>query len=127
MEDKFKQIHCNDDDVLEIGAYIYKVSKLLQSLNQSSNTNIAFKLQQELNAKGIIIQQPHSESWFSEGLDCKILNLGSPNWKQGKLKFNISVEFYVEHESVTTNNINSEISQTESPLDDLRRLINEDH
>ncbi|BCL39050.1 KGK domain-containing protein [Nostoc sp. MS1] len=127
MEEKFKPISCNGDDVLEVGENIYKISKLLQTLNQASNSSLAYKLQQELSSQGVNIQQSHSEIWFSEGLDCKILNLGSSSWKQGKLKFNISVEFYVEQESVTTNNIHLEISQPESPLDDLRRLIKEDN
>lgn len=55
---------------------------------------------------------------FKEGIDVQILNLGSKSWKRGKLKFKLSVEFYVEEED-------REIKEPESPLDDLRRKINE--
>jgi len=119
MEENFKSINCNDDDVLEIGDYTYKISRFIQALNQAVNSDLAYKLQQELNENGVIIEYRHSERWFTEGLDCKILNLGSPSWKKGKLKFNINVEFYIEEELETSN-------KPESPLDDLRRLIKED-
>ena len=127
MEGNFKPISCNGDDVLEVGENIYKISKLLQALTKASNSDLAYAIQQELRSKGVNIQQSHSEVWFTEGLDCKILNLGSPSWKKGKLKFNINVEFYIEEESETSNNITSEISEPESPLDDLRRLIKEEN
>jgi hypothetical protein len=127
MEENFKPINCNGDDVLEVGENIYKISKLLQALTKASNSSIAYRLQQELSSKGVNIQDSKSEVWFTKGLDCKILNLGSPSWKKGKLKFNISVELYIEEESEISNNITSEISEPESPLDDLRRLIKEEN
>jgi hypothetical protein len=52
-------------------------------------------------------------------MDAEILNLGSKSWKKGKLKFKLSVEFYVEEEEI------EEIKEPESPLDDLRRMIND--
>lgn len=127
MEENFQPINCNGDDVLEIGESLYKISKLLQALTKASNSDLAYAIQQQLRNKGINIQQSNSEVWFTEGLDCKILNLGSPSWKTGKLKFNISVELYIEKESVTGDNIPSDISEPESPLDDLRRLIKEEN
>ncbi|BAB72588.1 KGK domain-containing protein [Anabaena sp. FACHB-709] len=126
MEDRFKQAECNDNDVLEIGDYTYKISKFLEAFHKANRSDLACELQQQFNANGIIIQQPYSKIWFNEGLYCQILNIGSQGWKKGKVKFNISVEFYIEEESETDNNVHSEISETESPLDDLRRMINEE-
>ncbi|MEH1945490.1 MAG: KGK domain-containing protein [Nostoc sp.] len=55
-----------------------------------------------------------------------MLTLGSPSWKKGKVKIKISVEFYIEEEDLQiTNSNNSEITEPESPLDDLRRMIQE--
>ncbi|ABA24160.1 conserved hypothetical protein [Trichormus variabilis ATCC 29413] len=126
MEDRFKQAECNDNDVLEIGDYTYKISKFLQAFHQANRSDLACELQQQLNENGIVIQQQHSKTWFNEGLDCQILNIGSQGWKRGKVKFNISVEFYIEEEAEMDNNAHSEISETQSPLDDLRRMINEE-
>jgi len=43
------------------------------------------------------------------------------------VKIKISVEFYVDDENVQiTNSNNSEITEPDSPLDDLRRMIHEE-
>lgn len=65
-------------------------------------------------------------NWFQKGIDCEILTIGSQSWKKGKVKIKISLEFYVEEEDVQiTNSNNSQITEPESPLDDLRRMINQ--
>ncbi|MFM2063918.1 MAG: hypothetical protein RLZZ507_3589 [Cyanobacteriota bacterium] len=118
MEEKLKLIECNDDDVIEFGNKTYKVSKMRQAVNESSNQPLAYALQRELSNKGVKINQKPSDNWFEKGIDCEFLNLGSKSWKKGKVKLKLSVEFYVEEED-------TEIKEPESPLDDLRRKINE--
>ncbi|MEH2089404.1 KGK domain-containing protein [Nostoc sp.] len=126
MEDRFKSIECNDGDVLDFGDNIYKVAKFKQAMDNSSNSALEFTLNQELSRQGVEIKQSQIMSWFKEGIDCEILTLGSPSWKKGKVKIKISVEFYIEEEDLQiTNSNNSEITEPESPLDDLRRMINE--
>ena len=49
--------------------------------------------------------------WINEGLECEILKLGSNNWKKGKVRINISLEFCPDE---------PEISEYESPLDEIR-------
>lgn len=127
MEDVWKNIDCNDDDVLDIGGNTYKIGRLRRALHQSSNVNLAHTLQQQLNAKGITIKQPNSDNWFNEGMDCQILTLGSQRWKKGKVIFKVSVEFDIEDDLEISNNKNSEIAESESPLDDLRRIIHEEN
>ncbi|WP_414752885.1 KGK domain-containing protein [Anabaena sp. CCY 9910] len=126
MEDRFKPAECNDNDVLEIGDYTYKISKFLEAFRQINRSDLAYGLQQQFNENGIVIQQQHSKIWFDEGLDCQILKIGSQGWKRGKVKFSISVDFYIEEEAEMDNNAHSEISGTQSPLDDLRRMMNEE-
>jgi len=53
---------------------------------------------------------------INEGLECEILKLGSNNWKQGKARINISLEFCPDE---------SEIPEYESPLDEIRREMNQ--
>jgi hypothetical protein len=50
--------------------------------------------------------------WINEGLRCEILKLGSNKWKKGKVRINISLEFCPDE---------PEISEYESPLDEIRR------
>ncbi|MCV3215189.1 hypothetical protein OGM63_17000 [Plectonema radiosum NIES-515] len=37
---------------------------------------------------------------FMQEVYCEVLNLGSKGWKKGKLRFKISVEFYLEEEDL---------------------------
>jgi hypothetical protein len=69
------------------------------------------------------MNSPHAR-WFNNGIDCEILNLGAKNWKKGRVKIKISVEFYVEEE---TDSSNKEVSEPESPLDDLRQMLNQEN
>jgi hypothetical protein len=124
MEDKFKLIECNDSDVIEIANNTYKINRVRKALNKASNSSLGYALKNELKSQGIIISLDNSDALFNQGLSCEILNLGSSNWKKGKLRFKVSVEFYIEEDEPHKNNI---ISEPESPLDDLRRLINEEN
>ncbi|MEH1946725.1 MAG: KGK domain-containing protein, partial [Nostoc sp.] len=100
MQDEFKQIECNDGDVLDFGDNIYKIAKFKQAIDTSSNYALECTLNQELSRQKIHIKQSQDANlnWFKEGIDCEILTLGSPSWKKGKVKIKISVEFYIEEE-----------------------------
>ena len=37
--------------------------------------------------------------WFDEGAECKLLRLGESQWKQGKVRIRIEVEFIPDDES----------------------------
>jgi hypothetical protein len=54
--------------------------------------------------------------WINEGLRCEILKLGSNKWKKGKVRIKISLEFCPDE---------PEISEYESPLDEIRREMNQ--
>ncbi|WP_335066766.1 KGK domain-containing protein [Nostoc sp.] len=125
MQDEFKPIECNDSDVLNFGDNIYKVAKLKQAMDTSANSHLGNILNEELRRKGVDINNS-LVNLFQKGIDCEILTLGSQSWKKGKVKIKISVEFYIEEEDIEiTNSKNSEITEPESPLDDLRRMIHE--
>ncbi|MEH2420995.1 MAG: KGK domain-containing protein [Nostoc sp.] len=127
MEDGFKPIECNNGDVFDFGDNTYKIAKFQQAMDTSSNSMLENALNQELSRQGIKIKQSPNENWFQKGIYCEILTLGSQSWKKGKVKIKISVEFYVEEQDVQIiNSNNSEITEPESPLDDLRRIIHEE-
>lgn len=127
MEDKFKALNCNDDDVIEFGNNTYKISRFKQAISKSMNDFLARQLYNQLNHNGIHINQANSNSWFERGINCKILNLGSQTWKQGKVRFKMSVEFYIEEDIDNINSEDSIIPEPESPLEDLRRTIYEEN
>jgi len=78
-----------------------------------------------LNPPGI--NQPYSR-WFKNGMDCKIINLGSEQWKKAKVQVKLTVEFHVESEEteeIIDNNNSENIESEVSPLDDLRQKFNQ--
>lgn len=50
--------------------------------------------------------------WINEGLECEVLNLGATQWKKGKVRIKISLEFCPDE---------LEIPEYQSPLDEIRR------
>ncbi|MGB5960690.1 MAG: KGK domain-containing protein [Coleofasciculaceae cyanobacterium] len=60
------------------------------------------------------------EKWLDEGVDCATLKFGSEGWQKGKVRFKISVEFCPEEPEI------AETPQPDSPLDDLRQMINKE-
>ena len=66
------------------------------------------------------------ETWFGEGLECKILKPGAKSWERGKVR--ISLEFEPEELEITQTVESSELenSKSESPLDDIRQRMSKD-
>jgi hypothetical protein len=128
MEDNLKLIECNDDDVIECNDLIYKVSKLKQALDiLSDNEEFLRQFWDLLREENInyLEEGDYNTECFTEGMDVKILNLGSKFWKKGKLKFKLKMEFSAEAEELEESSEKDVIKEPESPLDDLRRMINE--
>jgi hypothetical protein len=138
MEDRFKPLDCNDDDVLSFGDATFKVGILRKAVHKSFGNDLGYSLTSQLsNSQGVRIDstilapqgmnQPYAR-WFGDGIDCEILNLGSKSWKKGKVRIKVSVEFYAEEPEVSETPASDglEINEPESPLDDLRQMINQE-
>jgi hypothetical protein len=68
------------------------------------------------------------ERWLSEGVDAKVLQFGAKSWQKGKVRLKISLEFCPDNpqpEEVAASN-ETDATQSESPLDDLRQQINQE-
>ena len=67
-----------------------------------------------------------SSSWYSEGRDCEILKLGSKGWQKGKIKIKVTVEFCPDEPEIeeTLVSTQAEVNQSQSPLDDIRQMMN---
>ncbi|HEY9690822.1 MAG TPA: KGK domain-containing protein [Oculatellaceae cyanobacterium] len=132
MSNKFDVIDCNDDDVLSFGDATFKVRRFTTAVRRAFGSSMGRTLSDGLNSQGVQIDnqivmpsgKPDDyKRWFGEGINCEILKLGYPSWKKGKVRIKVSVEFYMEEDEDKLDN--QEISEPESPLDDLRRMINE--
>lgn len=131
MSNGFEPLNFNDNDILSFGDVTYKVDKFQQAVNKSFGYLMGRTLTSELQSSGIHIQSSSRswtsedyKNWFSNGVNFEVLNIGSKNWKKGKVKIKFSLEFYVENEIIETDNSNEpKISEEQAILDEIRRLI----
>ena len=105
-----------DDDVIEIDDQLFKVGKIKFALEDSMKEKVIPERFNE-HIKYVGIKTRHKGiNWFEEGIDCQILKAGDSGWKKGKLKIKISFEFCPDE---------SETSEYQSPLDEIRQEIQE--
>ena len=108
---------CGDDDVLAFNADLVKVGKFRDLVKFAFNdpNQIPDTLFGLLRTNGVYI---NPQDAFGKGLDGEILKIGAKGWQKGKLRIKVSLEFYPDE---------PEISEPESPLDDLRQMINQEN
>ena len=141
MKNKCNFHNCGNDDALSFGNAMLKVEKLKETVNkllpeyalgEELNKSLS---EQNLNIEvGLTTNQRRNayDKWFGKGIECEILRVGAQGWQKGKikLKLNVTIEFCPDEPEVedTPKNNESETSQPESPLDDLRRqLLNQEN
>ena len=105
----------DDADVVAFGTTMHKVGKVKAAIKEMSrsrgslDTYLANELKTSLGT---------SNWWVAPGTDCEILKVGGRDWKKGKVKLRIVVEFYPDEPDV------EEVNQAESSLDDIRLMVN---
>ncbi len=57
------------------------------------------------------------KKWIEEGINCERLNPGDPQWKKGKVRVRVVVEFLPDE---------PELSDYQSPLDEIRQEMQQD-
>lgn len=65
--------------------------------------------------------------WLQNGIDCERLKPGLNEWQKGRVRIKVSLEFCPDEPEIEEELVSEqvEIEEPESPLDDLRRMINE--
>lgn len=68
-----------------------------------------------------------SEEWYRKGVDCELLKPGTEGWRKGKIRIKISFELCLDEPEISEipSSNKAETNQPESPLDDMRRMINQ--
>ncbi len=136
MKDNFYLPDCGDNDVFSFGdtqSVMFRVSKLRDAMTKAFQEDETVKeaLTQFLISQGMGIKM--GRGWtnpisFGEGTNCEVLKVGAKSWQKGKIRIRVSLEFYPDEPDFEEIPVNSqlEISKSESPLDEIRRMINED-
>lgn len=123
MKFDFDMQKFGDNDVISFAEQMTKVGKFKEALN-SAITNLGNELVEWFESQQIKGTKIYDGSrrdftnwkWFTEGKNCEILKIGAKGWQKGKIRLRVILEF--EPEEPETN-------EPESPLDDLRRMMND--
>jgi KGK domain len=96
---------CGDDDVIAFGEAMFRSGKLKRAIGQSFDGSVGRAIDQKLRQHGLDIPirmigstrlaNEHCQ-WFDEGISCEILDLATRRWCKGKVRVQVSVEFFVE-------------------------------
>lgn len=118
MEFNYYMQNCNDDDVIQVPNALYKMAQLKNAMKFAfrNEYKIPYVLFHALQEKGVRIE--NISQVLNDGLDSEILKIGAKGWQKGKLRIKVTIEFCPEQ---------SEIPQAESPLDDLRQMLNQEN
>lgn len=137
MEDNSFLPDCGDDDVLQFRSEMLRVGKVRKAVQNAFDDEVAQTLSDSLKSQGVNIA-PESQIindeihifhwlWFREGIDCELLKIGAKGWQKGKVRIRLTLEFCPDDSEVagTVASNDPEIAPSESPLDDIRRMMNE--
>ncbi|AFY46505.1 KGK domain protein [Nostoc sp. PCC 7524] len=126
MEENFSLSNCSNDDALSVKDKVFKILQIKEAIKKSFSGELSNELYKALNNCGVSIDPGGylvgnkfyrcNNQWFNQGIDCEILKPGSQGWQTGKLKIKVTLEFIPDQPN---------IPEPESPLDDLRRMMNE--
>ena len=118
MEFNYYLQNCHDDDVIQVPNAIYKMDRLKNAMKFAfrNEDKIPYVLFHALQEKGVRIE--NISQLLDDGLYSEILKIGAKGWQKGKLRIKITIEFCPDQ---------SEIAQPESPLDDLRQMLNQEN
>ncbi len=109
----------NEKDVIAFGNNLLKVERFRSAIKEAISHEVLHGLNQCLTRWKI----PEQYQWFTEGDNCEVLSLGSGEWTKGKIKFTVLVEFLPDEPEIPC--LPASNAQVESPLDDIRQILNE--
>lgn len=128
MEDKFEIIdpEFKDEDkdgVIAFPQSMFKLSDFLTAVKEAFQSKGLDELASKLsNRGGVPVWKDNKPLWLSQGIKTEILRLNGKGWQKGKIRIKLTLEFCPDEPELKETAANT---GTESPLDDLRRIINE--
>lgn len=113
----------DDNDVLMFGEAMFKIAKFRNAVEYAFKNYLSENLQSVLVQHSINITM---RGCFGDGVNCEVLKIGAKGWKKGKVRIRVSLEFCPDEpdiqEALESNQLLS--NQLESPLDDIRQMMN---
>lgn len=123
MDDKFEILDSEQGDVVvDFNGSTFKLSQLGLAMSEIILQSNLEKLNERLTFKeSAKVPSYRDDVWLYKGVSCEVLKPGK-NWQKGKARIKVTLEFCPDEPEIEES---SEIKVPESPLDDLRRQIND--
>ncbi|KZL48000.1 KGK domain protein [Nodularia spumigena CENA596] len=128
MPENFSLKNCSDDDALFCKDKGFKIIQIKEAVKQAFCGELGKALYELLNSYGVQLDPGGSvvgnkfyrdtKKLFEEGIYCEILKLGAKNWQKGNIRIKVTLEFIPDESSII---------EPESPLDELRQIINQNN
>lgn len=97
----------------------FKISKLMEKLNNFFKQSVLDKLSEKLN-QVVLGTPPNYKGEWSNSVDAEILEPQSGEWKKGKVRMRVILEFCPDEPEVIKDN---NLHQNHNSLDDIRETI----
>lgn len=129
MVNRFKQLDSESehkDTVLSfLPSTMFKVGEFMLAAKEAYQYYGLKALKEKFQARGAI--PGDYNIWSGKGADCEILSPGNNGWQKGKVRVKITLEFCPNEPEIIETPVsnNPEINKSESPLDDIRQMMNE--
>lgn len=122
-ENIFQQIeHENSNAVVSFeNGTTFKVSKFMKILNTLFSQSILKDLSEKLKQVGLGTPPEHRHAW-NQGVDAEILEPQSGEWKKGKVRMRVILEFCPDEPEKVKIEHNQ---QNANSLDDIRQIISQ--
>ena len=120
-EANFKQIKNKKSDAVvsfENGT-TFKIDKLMEQVNCFFQSSVLDGLSSRLNKIGLG-NTPHYKCSLYRGVNAEVLEPQSGEWKKGKVRMRVVLEFCPDEPEVIENDVNL---QNGNSLDDIRQTI----
>lgn len=96
----------------------FKISKFMEKLNKFFIESVLYDLSAKLNKINLGTPPNHQGNW-NQGVDAEILEPKSGEWKKGKMRMRVILEFCPDEPEVN----NDTVQQNGNSLDDIRQTI----
>lgn len=126
MENNKYLQNCDDNDVLAFSSHkVFKLGVFKQAV-RSIVSQLPRTIIESLRNKQGVDLPIHNEEYrlIDKGINCEILKIGSNGWQKGKFRIKITLEFCPDEPEPQEK---PQITQSESPLDDLRQMIHQNN
>ena len=96
----------------------FKVSKLMEQINKFLQQSVLYKLSENLSQAGLGTPPNYQGNW-NKGVKAEILEPKSGEWKKGKVRMRVILEFCPDEPEKIEDNA----SHNGNSLDDIRQTI----